>query len=518
MQDLFGFGAIDQIGIFVAAILVAAILMRARAVSLASKLAERPVPCMIFLAVLPIALRLALLPRHPVSIPRVADDFSYLLLGDTLAHFRLANPEHPMHRFFEGVFVLQEPSWSSIYPMGQGLALALGELVFRTPWAGVVLSVGALCALCYWMLLGWVSPLWAFAGGLIAVAEFGPLCSWMNNYWGGAVSGVAGCMVFGALPRLRKSGRTKDAVLLGAGLGLQLLTRPFEFVLLLIGVLVFFVPVRSLAIAVLALAPAIGLTVLQNKQVTGSWTTLPYQLSRYEYGIPTAFTFQANPIPHHALTIEQQIDYDAQTAAHNGGNLLHLLAERMQFFRFFLLPPLLLALPAFLIALKEPRFIRVVLVLALFWLADAFYPYFYPHYVAAIACLFILVAIKGLEQMSRYRIGAQAASLILILCLAHFVWYYGTAAIETEGDPEGRIAINAQLANAPGKQLVFVRYWPRHGAHEWIHNEADIDKARVVWALDLGSQEDEELRRYYPGRRVWLLEPDARPPQLSPFP
>ena len=186
---------------------------------------------MALLAALPIAMRLGLLANHPVPTPTVADDFSYLLLGDTLAHLRLANATHPLHRFFEAVFVVQEPSYSSIYPLGQGLALAFGEVVFRLPWAGVLLSEGLLCAGCYWMLRGWIDPLWALAGGVLAAVEFGPLSPWMNTYWGGAVSGVAGCLVFGALPRLRggvadKKRRTRDAVLLGVGLGLQLLDAP----------------------------------------------------------------------------------------------------------------------------------------------------------------------------------------------------------------------------------------------------------------------------------------------------
>ena len=64
-----------------------------------------------------------------------------------------------------------------------------------------------------------------------------------------------------------------------------------------------------------------------------------------------------------------------------------------------------------------------------------------------------------------------------------------------------------------GKLLVVVRYWPQHiFQDEWVYNRADIDGARVVWARDLGAAENEKLRRYYPDRSVWLLEPDARPP------
>jgi len=353
----------------------------------------------------------------------------------------------------------------------------------------------------------------------------------MNTYWGGAVSGIAGCLVFGALPRL--PGR-KYAVVLGAGLGLELLTRPFEFVLLVLIVLLFFVPVRSLGIAALILLPAIGITLLQNKQVTGRWATLPYQLSRYQYGVPATFTFQPNPIPHRPLTVEQQIDYDAQVAAHDStGSYIARLGERVRFIRFFFLAPLYLALPAFLFALKEPRFIRVVIALALFWLGDAFYPYFYPHYIAAAACLFVLIGVKGLEQLSR--LSREAVTLILILCLAHFLFWYGIHLSGNEnlliatsgneswddinyGDPEGRIAIDNRLAAAPGSQLVFARYRPQHGSTEWIRNAADIDRARVVWALDLGPEENEKLRRYYQNRKAWLLEPDLHPPKLVDYP
>lgn len=531
-QNPLGFGTIDFIALGLAILLIAVLLARDRILSVAQKLAGRTVVSMVLLAALPIVLRLALLPHHPAPTPRVADDFSYLLLGDTLAHFRLANPMHPLHRFFEGVFILQDPTFSSIYPLGQGLILAVGRVVFRQPWAGVALSVGALCALCYWMLRAWIAPSWALLGGLLAVIEFGPLSSWTNTYWGGAVSGIAGCLVFGALPRLKNAPRTRDALLLGVGLGLQLLTRPFEFVILVAIVLLFFAPLRSLTIAILVLLPAFGLTLLQNRQVTGSWTTLPYQLSRYQYGIPTTFTFQPVPIPHLPLTVEQQIDYDAQVDVHGLGTYPSRLAGRVRFLRFFFLAPLYLVLPAFLLTLRQYRFAWVVTALGLLWLGDAFYPYFYPHYIAAATCLFLLVSVTGLEKLAHF--SREAVTLILILCLAHFVFWYGInlsgnqnllIALSPENtwdsvdyaDLSGRIAINNRLAGEAGKQLVFVRYYPQRTAREWIQNSADIDRSRVVWAIDLGPEEDQFLRRYYPDRKTWLLEPDARPPKLTPY-
>ena len=174
LHNPIGFGAGDFIELALAALLVSLVLLRARIEPGFQRLAARTGWSMLLLAALPVALRLLLLPRHPVPTPAGADSFSYLLLADTLRHFRLANPPHPLHQFFETVFVLQDPSYSSIYPLGQGLVLALGWTIFGHPWAGVVLSVAALCSLCYWMLRGWTTPGWALVGGLLAVMRIRP--------------------------------------------------------------------------------------------------------------------------------------------------------------------------------------------------------------------------------------------------------------------------------------------------------------------------------------------------------
>ena len=171
---------------------------------------------------------------------------------------------------------------------GQGLALALGWTIFGTPWAGVVLAIAAFCALCYWMLRGWTTPGWALAGGLLAVIEFGPLNQWMNSYWGGAVAAAAGCLVFGALPRLAPAAAGATPCCWASGLGIHLLTRPYEsiFLVLACGPLLPPGAARIARAARLARAcrawwrswslPAMALTLCaEPRRSPGSWTTLP---------------------------------------------------------------------------------------------------------------------------------------------------------------------------------------------------------------------------------------------------
>ena len=142
LRNPIGFGASDFIELALAALLlVFALAWRPWLEPRAAALAKRTAWCMALLALLPVVLRLALLPHHPVPTPDIYDEFGHLLVADTLRHFRLANPPHPLHQFFETFFVLQQPTYSSIYPIGQGLLLALGWTIFGLPWAGVVVDV-----------------------------------------------------------------------------------------------------------------------------------------------------------------------------------------------------------------------------------------------------------------------------------------------------------------------------------------------------------------------------------------
>ena len=551
MPGFFGFGAADLLLVFVSAVLLGGTWAARRSIlPRAGAFAQKTAWCMLLLAALPVALRLLLLANHPVPAPDIYDEFGHLLVADTLRHFRLANPPLPLPEFFESFFVLQQPTYSSIYPIGQGLALAIGWTLFGLPWAGVLLSTAAFCALAYWMLRGWTTPGWSLIGGLLAVAEFGPLCQWMNSYWGGAFPAMSGCLVFGALPRLRKGPRTREAVLLAVGLALHWLTRPFESIFLFAAVAIYLAQdwrkLRKVAPeAALILATALAITLFHDKAVTGSWTTLPEKLSQDQYGVPAALTFQSNPVPNRALTPQQAMDYRMQLGFRNPrGETLRSYLERMEYrvryYRFFFYPPLYLALAAFLFTLRRDRHWWVAVTCLLFALGVNFFPAFQLHYVAAVTCLFLFMSVAGLEALSRLVVrgqpaGAEAVRILLLLCGAQFVFWYGVHVFDTSEisravrpyetwdainhtNPERRIYVDRQLGQIPGRLLVLVRYSPQHiFQDEWVYNTADPVNSRVIWARDLGPEKDKELLQTYPGRTVLLLEPDARPPRLTRY-
>jgi hypothetical protein len=486
--------------------------------------AGRTAWCMILLATVPVALRLALLRHHPVPRPELYDEFSHLLVADTLRHFRLANPPHALPQFFETFFVLQRPTYSSIYPPGQGIALAISWIFFGLPWAGVLLSTAVFCALVYWMLRGWTSPPWALLGGLLAVMEFGPLNQWTNSYWGGGWTAAAGCLVFGALPRLKQRYSLRIALLLALGLSMHLLSRPFESIFLLCSVVLFFCrEPRKLLIPALACLPAIGIILVQDKQVTNNWFTLPYALSQYQYGVPTSFTFQPHPIPHRTLTREQELDYKMQRAfrardTDTPGSYFDRLVYRVRYLRFYVYPPLYIAIVIYLIGIRTWRHAWIALTFLIFALGTGFYPLFLEHYVASLACLFLLASVEGLRTLHNWRSGSTAARVLIYLCLGQFLLLFTAYASAQDHSGERRREVEAQLARIPGQLLVIVRYWPNHiFQDEWVYNTANIDASRIVYARDLGSEEDKKLLAYYPSRHVLLLEPDARPPHIGDY-
>jgi len=147
-------------------------------------------------------------------VPRVHDEFSYLLAADTFAHGRLTNPTHPLWQHFESFHIFHEPTYASKYPPAQGAVLALGIVLAGEPLVGVWLSGALMCGAICWLLYGVVSQRWALLGGIAATLQIAIATKWTQTYWGGALAAAGGALMLGGAFRLVRHARPRDAVVL----------------------------------------------------------------------------------------------------------------------------------------------------------------------------------------------------------------------------------------------------------------------------------------------------------------
>ena len=271
----------------------------------AGRLAQRRTATIALIGISAPLIRLLLLPVAPIPQPERHDEFSHLLAAETFASGRLTNPTHPMWTHLETFHENHRPTYMSMYPPAQGLALAAGKVVFGHPWYGVLVSVGLMCGAICWMLQGWLPPGWALLGAVLVVLRLGIFGDWMNSYWGGAVPALGGALILGALPRLVQRPRAGTAVALAFGLAVLANSRPFEGMLLGVPVagalLVWAIRVkpplrvivwRIVAPASALLALAAGLMGYFNWRVYGNPLTLPYQVNRATYAVSPYFIWE----------------------------------------------------------------------------------------------------------------------------------------------------------------------------------------------------------------------------------
>jgi hypothetical protein len=186
-------------------------------------------------------------------------------------------------------------------------------------------------------------------------------------------------------------------------------------------------------------------------------------------------------------------------------------------------------------AIRSRRMRFLVIGGAVYLFGLALNVWLFPHYVAPAVCLVYALLMQAMRYLRQWRPGGEPAGLFLVRAVAvaclvlcgvrafaaplHIAvarWpamWYGSAPL---GIPRANVV--RQLTSLPGRQLAIVRYAPEHNAEdEWVYNAADIDGSRIVWAREMDPASTARLIQYFASRRVWLVEPDASPPRVSPY-
>ena len=497
-----------------------------------------------------ITLRLAFLARLPVPNPGIHDEFSYLLMGDTFVHGRLANPPHPLWRSFETFHVLWFPAYASKYPPAQGLVLAFGQLL-GNPWIGVLLSAAAMAAAFVWMLQAWMPARWAFLAGVLAVLRLCVASYWINSYWGGAVAAVGGALVLGAFGRMKRRPSLALGILLGIGAAILFNSRPYESVFFCapVAIALFLwlrrefkqVETRRAALRLVFLPAGVILLITgclmarYNWRVTGNAFVPPYAYDARLHDRAAMFVWQSPKPPIHYDNAEMEKFYNQYERLAYDRSWTTLKSDFQDKWEHcsmaFLWPACWLLLPGIFFLYRDARFRLLLLTLlsVLFGYALVVWPG--PHYIAPAAAIIFAFLAQSIRHLRAMRIFGRpvgaAFSRAILLALAFDV---SLLVAQRLGDSQGwggwglsdRADLLHDLESKPGKHVVLVRYGPEHSVHEeWVFNTADIDGSKVIWARDLPGKFNDQLLRYYPDRTIWLATPDdnevamLRPPVNS---
>jgi hypothetical protein len=461
---------------------------------------------------------------HGMPLPRYHDDFAYLLDGDTFAHGRMSNPTHPLWPHFETMHVLHVPRYISKYPIGQGLIFAAGSVLLGHPLRAVWIIGAAACAAIWWALRVWTTPSLALLGGF-ATAVHPTFLEWTESYHGGAMAALGGALMFAGAGRLREKSSWSMSALVGAGVVLLMISRPYEGLIFTIAIGVLLLRRSFLRVApagLLIVLAGLAFVAFNNWSITGNPVVLPYSVYERQYDPAPNFIWEkARPMPHYRnaeMAFVYRVTYLGQyKRVHAPGGLVDETLKKLDVIERAVFGSA--AAPIF--ANAWPLFLVLILVwgaaalggaavtlrlLTLVLLLFAFAPFsiiwwLQLHYLApaaAVAACLVMLLVRRCFALSPI---LGAAVVVLFFANAAVTWYSWIRTPDGGFEPH-RQQIAQTLEARGGRHLVIVA----PDVFDAVYNGADLNGAPIVWARDFGVDANATLWAYYRDREIWLLE------------
>ena len=282
-------------------------------------------------------------------------------------------------------------------------------------------------------------------------------------------------------------------------------------------------------------------------RVTGSAFTTPYQLNMRTYGL-VYFPWQkiaAVPEFHHPF-MRMLYRGGAVVGMYNFARqhpVLLQLSKMLVIWLFYFGPILSLPWLAWLFTRRPEHAkmtwqLRFLLITCLVMCAASALTIYVgqPHYAAPLTATFYAATLLVMRRLWTWQSNGRPSGKFLVravalVCGILFLIRVIAPVLHREPKPSWtrtwcsqdsqnleRASILNQLERTPASHLVIVRYRPDHDfiLDEWVFNNADIDGSKVLWARDMGAQ-NEELVQYFRARKAWLVEPDYHPARLTPY-
>jgi hypothetical protein len=300
--------------------------------------------------------------------------------------------------------------------------------------------------------------------------------------------------------------------------------------------------VRVAAPATVVMALAFAALGYYFWRVTGSPFTVPYKPNMQTYGLVYFPWDKIGPVQFHHAIMKMFYRGDPVIGVYNFARQHPL---QLQFFKalvvwlFYFGPVLTMPFAVWLLTRPRGVFwksftpqIRFILILCAVTYVSIMLTIYIgqPHYAAPLTATFYILILLVMRDLWHWQSQGKPSGRFLVrsvpvICVILFLTRAAAPALHVTPKPSWvrtwcsedwqnleRARILKQLEKTPGEHLVIVRYHPGHDfiLDEWVFNNADIDGSRVVWARDMGDAANEELLRYFSGRHVWLVEPDAK--------